>query len=1436
MELEASPQPSDAPAPQAHAAAPPSPYHAALGNAAAAATAASAAAAGGRVISLEVRWQGGSCERGGELGKKREEARMMGAMDASTSSRLKTTTSKRFGAQCPPLFLSLSPPPSLSSLTQHQVENFKSYRGRQRIGPFGGFTAVIGPNGSGKSNLMDALSFVLGVRARQLRGGTLRDLLHSSGVGAAAVAAAASEPPLTRARVELVFRPGPAHPDAAKGDIRFARVVVAPAAPAAAAVEEGAGGRRSENASATAAAAAPLPAATSHYEVNGRQVTWDAYDAVLRSHGILVKARNFLVFQGDIESVASASPQALTAMFEAVSGSGELKAAYEEAEAAKASAEEAAALAFSKRRAAAVEKRLKREQRDEAEKFLRLQRELDELRATLLLLRLFHADADGSAARLAGTRRASELADVERARLEAEASADLKRKDAAELHKQRMLRERSLNRERAALEARNPEALRAREESSRLARREKELAARVVAAARARDEQAAAVAKLEADLRAVEAAQEAAAADEEAAAAGGAGGSSSSSSSAISKLDAATRAEYYRLKEEAGSKTARVRATRDAAAAAARADASALSALEAQLASLAERGSALRSEADAAAAAAASARADVEAARRALREKEEETERLRVQSVAVTTQRLDLERKLNQADEALRDARAQRRETERDRRAADAVAHMRRLFPGVHGRVTDLASARQRRHQVALAVVLGKDMDSVVVDTEATAKECIAYLKQARAPPMTFLPVATIRAKPVNERLRARLAANGEESGGANKSTATLAIDLLDFEPSVERALASVCGDTLVCDSVAEARSLAFMGAERHKVVALDGTLISRAGLITGGASAAMDARAARWDDAALAKLKEQKAAAAEALAVLPAPRETSARLEALAADRAGLEREAQLRSADADAAAARASRVAAEAAALEEERGRRAPDAASLQSSLKDAEKKAAQATERINEVEDRLFAVFSSKVGVPNVREHMERSAAAAAEASRKRLALEAQLARIRHQLSYERRRDLAAPAEQARAELDAAAARRAQLADEERSAAAALKEAEAALSKAAAEVSELRARADAAESSARDARRGAAAAAASAAEIKAGIAAAAADAEAADARARDVLEAAEMEQVALPLKESRGAEEEEEEEAGATAEEEEAMDTGEGDDGEGTPAALRRRRPGARHDFSRLPRALTATAAARPAERERADAELRREQEALAAQLARGAPNLKAPDQYLAAKDRERALAEGADAARARAAAAADTFARVRAERALRFSSAFEHAASAVDDVFKDLTKSDAHPAGGSAYLSLEHADEPYLGGVRFVAMPPAKRYRDMDALSGGEKTLSALALLFAVHSFQAAPFFVLDEVDAALDAANVARVARYVRAKTREGGQRGRGGGAGAAAAVDAPPLQAIVISLKDGFYHHADALVGVCRDPDTSASGTLTFDLDRFGEP
>lgn len=59
-----------------------------------------------------------------------------------------------------------------------EIEDFKSYRGKEVIGPFKHFTTIIGPNGSGKSNLMDAISFVLGVKTGVLRGSNLRELVY----------------------------------------------------------------------------------------------------------------------------------------------------------------------------------------------------------------------------------------------------------------------------------------------------------------------------------------------------------------------------------------------------------------------------------------------------------------------------------------------------------------------------------------------------------------------------------------------------------------------------------------------------------------------------------------------------------------------------------------------------------------------------------------------------------------------------------------------------------------------------------------------------------------------------------------------------------------------------------------------------------------------------------------------------------------------------------------------------------------------------------------------------------------------------------------------------------------------------------------------------------------------------------------------------------
>jgi len=205
----------------------------------------------------------------------------------------------------------------------------------------------------------------------------------------------------------------------------------------------------------------------------------------------------------------------------------------------------------------------------------------------------------------------------------------------------------------------------------------------------------------------------------------------------------------------------------------------------------------------------------------------------------------------------------------------------------------------------------------------------------------------------------------------------------------------------------------------------------------------------------------------------------------------------------------------------------------------------------------------------------------------------------------------------------------------------------------------------------------------------------------------------------------------------------------------------------------------------------------------------------PNMKAFERYDEVQERLRGMKDDFDSKRSGQEAKIKEFESVLQKRNDLFRGVFDHVSKNIDSVYKALTKSAKHPLGGNAYLNLEDPDKPFLSGVKYNAMPPGKRFRDMDQLSGGEKTVAALALLFAIHSCNPAPFFVLDEVDAALDGANVNKVSNYVRLRTKD------------------EALQCIVISLKDTFYHKADALVGIYKDQEKETSGSITLDLCEY---
>ncbi|MBQ8118128.1 MAG: chromosome segregation protein SMC [Lachnospiraceae bacterium] len=104
--------------------------------------------------------------------------------------------------------------------------------------------------------------------------------------------------------------------------------------------------------------------------------------------------------------------------------------------------------------------------------------------------------------------------------------------------------------------------------------------------------------------------------------------------------------------------------------------------------------------------------------------------------------------------------------------------------------------------------------------------------------------------------------------------------------------------------------------------------------------------------------------------------------------------------------------------------------------------------------------------------------------------------------------------------------------------------------------------------------------------------------------------------------------------------------------------------------------------------------------------------------------------------------------------------QFAEKFAEITKEFDKVFKELF------GGGKGTLELMEDEDLLEAGIRIIAQPPGKKLQNMMQLSGGEKALTAIALLFAIHNLKPSPFCLLDEIDAALDDSNVGRYAKYL----------------------------------------------------------------------
>lgn len=151
----------------------------------------------------------------------------------------------------------------------------------------------------------------------------------------------------------------------------------------------------------------------------------------------------------------------------------------------------------------------------------------------------------------------------------------------------------------------------------------------------------------------------------------------------------------------------------------------------------------------------------------------------------------------------------------------------------------------------------------------------------------------------------------------------------------------------------------------------------------------------------------------------------------------------------------------------------------------------------------------------------------------------------------------------------------------------------------------------------------------------------------------------------------------------------------------------------------------------------------------------------------------------------------------------QRLSKFMEGFNVINKNIKEIFNLIT------FGGNAELDLIDYLNPFTDGVVLSIMPPKKAWKQISNLSGGEKTLSSISLIFALHKYKPSSFYIMDEIDAALDYKNVSVISQYL-------------------SRVDA---QFIIISLRNDMFEAAKTLLGVYKDNEVSR--VVVVDVDRL---
>uniref|UniRef100_A0A672YUE9 Structural maintenance of chromosomes protein n=1 Tax=Sphaeramia orbicularis TaxID=375764 RepID=A0A672YUE9_9TELE len=1122
--------------------------------------------------------------------------------------------------------------------------------------------------------------------------------------------------------------------------------------------------------------------ASSEYRINNKVVGLPEYSEELEKLGILIKARNFLVFQGAVESIAMKNPKERTALFEEISRSGELAQEYDRRKKEMVKAEEDTQFNYHRKKNIAAERKEAKQEKEEAERYQRLKDEVARASVQLQLFKLYHNETEIEKLNKELGQRNKEIEKDRKKMDHVEEELKDKKKELGRLMREQQTIEKEIKEKDSELNQKRPQYIKAKENTSHKIKKLEAARKSLQNAQKMYKKRKGDMDELDKEMRAVELAkQEFEERMEEEA----------QSQGQDLTLEENQVKQYHRLKEEASKRAATLaqeleKFNRDQKADQDRLDLEERKKVETEakikqkIREIEENQKRIEKLED-----------YITTSRQSLDEQKRMEEEL-TEEVEMAKRRIDeINMELNQVMEQLGDARIDRQENSRQQRKAEIMESIKRLYPGsVYGRLIDLCQPTQKKYQIAVTKVLGKNMDAIIVDSEKTGRDCIQYIKEQRGEPETFLPLDYLEVKPTDEKLR--------ELRGAK-----LVIDVIRYEPPhIKKALQYACGNALVCENVEDARRIAFGGPYRHKTVALDGTLFQKSGVISGGASD-LKAKARRWDEKAVDKLKEKKEKLTEELKEQMKAKRKEAELRQVQSQAHGLQMRLKYSQSDLEQTKTRhLSLNMQEKSKLESELANFGPRINDIKRIIQSREREITDLRDRMNLVEDEVFVEFCKEIGVRNIREFEEEKVKRQNEIAKKRLEFETQKTRLGIQVDYEKNQlkedqekvmmwEQTVKKDEAEIErLKKEEHRHMKIIDETMAQLQDLKNQH--LTKKSEvndknhEMEEIRKKLGGANKELT--------------QLQKEVTAIETKLEQKRSDRHNLLQACKMQDIRLPLR--SGTMDDISQGEGSSQTDESSSQR--------TSSSVLAKEALIEIDYSNLSEDLKDALSEEEIKAETNTLQQRlNEQQSVLQRIS--APNMKAMEKLESVRDKFQETSDEFEAARKRAKKAKQAFEQIKKERFDRFNTCFESVATNIDEIYKALSRN----SSAQAFLGPENPEEPYLDGINYNCVAPGKRFRPMDNLSGGEKTVAALALLFAIHSYKPAPFFVLDEIDAALDNTNIGKVANYIKDQSVQN-------------------FQAIVISLKEEFYTKADSLIGVYPEQgDCVISKVLTFDLSQY---